>query len=234
VEIFRRHASQHGLQGISRPFQEQNIAVGYDIDAASFRQAEPLDIRARDAHRKTVSPSRKSRSHGEGLLAGLYNEYTPESIDCKPCPTIPARGTAGPHHLAFEAGQASTGAADAEEVSNHLAALAHARAELAKPAGLPLSLRLLNEAHRRLMQGARGSGKQPGEIRRSQNWIGGSRPGNAAFVPPPPNALAGALSALEKYIHARDKLPPLIRIALLHVQFETIHPYLDGNRRIGR
>jgi len=84
------------------------------------------------------------------------------------------------------------------------------------------------------MKGARGSEKQPGEIRRSQNWIGGSRPGNARFVPPPPDVVPEALSALEKWIHGDDSLPPLVRIGLAHVQFETIHPFLDGNGRIGR
>jgi Fic family protein len=124
--------------------------------------------------------------------------------------------------------------ADVEEVCNYLDALAHARAQLADPGGLPLSMRLLNETHERLMRGVRGAEKLPGEVRRSQNWIGGSRPGNAAYVPPPPHALAELLSAFEKYLHADDALPPLVRAGLLHVQFETIHPYLDGNGRIGR
>lgn len=124
--------------------------------------------------------------------------------------------------------------ADVEEVCNYLDALNFARAQLADASGLPLSMRLLNETHARLMQGVRGADKQPGEVRRTQNWIGGSRPGNAAFVPPPPHALGELLSAFEKYIHADDDLPPLVRAGLLHVQFETIHPYLDGNGRIGR
>jgi Fic family protein len=137
--------------------------------------------------------------------------------------------------LAFEADEhASTPGADVEEICNYLDALAYARGELAGPVGLPLSMRLLNETHRRLMRGVRGPDKQPGETRRTQNWIGGSRPGNAAFVPPPPHALGDALSAFEKYIHSADDLPPLVRAGLLHVQFETIHPYLDGNGRIGR
>ena len=84
------------------------------------------------------------------------------------------------------------------------------------------------------MRGVRGAEKQPGEVRRTQNWLGGSRPGNAVYVPPPPHALGDALSAFEKYIHADEDLPPLVRAGLLHVQFETIHPYLDGNGRIGR
>ena len=96
-------------------------------------------------------------------------------------------------------------------------------------------MRLLNKTHARLMRGVRGADKHPGEVRRSQNWIGGSRPGNAAYVPPPPHALADALGAFEKYLHRDDDaLPPLVRAGLLHVQFETIHPYLDGNGRIGR
>jgi Fic family protein len=84
------------------------------------------------------------------------------------------------------------------------------------------------------MRGVRGTGKTPGEIRRSQNWIGGSRPGNAVFVPPPPDRLPKALQLLEKYIHSKNPLPPLLRAGLVHAQFETIHPYLDGNGRIGR
>jgi Fic family protein len=124
--------------------------------------------------------------------------------------------------------------ADVEEVCNYLDALTFARAQLADPLGLPLSMRLLNEAHHRLMRGVRGAEKLPGEVRRSQNWIGGSRPGNALYVPPPPHALGELLGAFEKYMHADDTLPPLVRAGLLHVQFETIHPYLDGKGRIGR
>jgi Fic family protein len=124
--------------------------------------------------------------------------------------------------------------ADVEEVCNYLDALAYARAQLADPKGLPLSMRLLNETHSRLIRGVRGAEKLPGEVRRSQNWIGGSLPGNAAYVPPPPHVLGDVLGAFEKYLHAEDSLPPLVRAGLLHVQFETIHPYLDGNGRIGR
>jgi Fic family protein len=136
--------------------------------------------------------------------------------------------------LAFEAEEESAPNADLEEITNYLDALAYARRQLASKRGLPLSMRLLNEAHKRLMRGVRGSHKQPGEVRRSQNWIGGDRAGNAAYVPPPPHKLAPLLSELEKYIHADDALPKLVRTGLLHVQFETIHPYLDGNGRIGR
>jgi Fic family protein len=124
--------------------------------------------------------------------------------------------------------------ADVEEVCNYLDALTFAREQLVDPSGLPLSMRLLNEMHRLLLRGVRGEDKQPGEVRRTQNWIGGSRPGNAVYVPPPPSALPEMLSAFELYIHADDQLPPVVRAGLLHVQFETIHPYLDGNGRIGR
>jgi Fic family protein len=113
-------------------------------------------------------------------------------------------------------------------------ALTYARRELAKSKGLPLSARLLCQAHKRLMKGVRGGDKQPGAIRKSQNWIGGSRPGNARFVPPPPDDVPTALNDLEKWIHSNDPLPPLIKAGLAHVQFETIHPFLDGNGRIGR
>ncbi len=95
-------------------------------------------------------------------------------------------------------------------------------------------LRLLNETHKILLRGVRGAERQPGEVRCSQNWIGGTRPGNAAYVPPPPHALGEILGAFEKYLHTPDGLPPLIRTGLVHVHFETIHPYLDGNGRIGR
>jgi len=137
--------------------------------------------------------------------------------------------------LTFEADDGATPNADVEEVCNYLEALAYARGQLSDPRGLPLSIRLLNETHKRLMRGVRGADKLPGEVRRSQNWIGGTRPGNAVYVPPPPHALAEVLSAFEKYMHDEDTtLPLLARAGLLHVQFETIHPYLDGNGRIGR
>ena len=124
---------------------------------------------------------------------------------------------------------------DVREICNYLDAIRFARAEQARADGLPLSMRLLNEAHAKLMQGVRGANKLPGQVRRSQNWIGGTRPGNAAFVPPPPQRVQEALSALETYMHEQDdQLPPLVRIGLLHVQFESIHPYLDGNGRVGR
>ena len=123
---------------------------------------------------------------------------------------------------------------DVQEVCNYVDALAHARAQLADPRGLPLSIRLLRDTHRILMSGVRGSDKLPGEVRRSQNWIGGRRPGTARFVPPPPEDVPAALAALERWWHADSDLPPLVRAGLAHVQFETIHPFLDGNGRIGR
>lgn len=136
--------------------------------------------------------------------------------------------------LAFEGKGQSDANADVQEVCNYLDALAYARDEVAREGGLPICVRLLNETHRRLLRGVRGAGKRPGELRRSQNWIGGSRPGNAAFVPPPPHAVPELLAALERYLHGDDPLPRLVRVGLAHVQFETIHPYLDGNGRLGR
>lgn len=135
-----------------------------------------------------------------------------------------------------EAGLAISNEADVEEVTNYLRAFKFVQAQLRDERGLPISVRLLCEAHRLLLDGVRGTGKQPGELRRSQNWIGGTRPGNAAFVPPPPEQVAGLLANMEQFIHVETSLalPPLVRIGLVHAQFETIHPFLDGNGRIGR
>ncbi len=122
---------------------------------------------------------------------------------------------------------------DVQEVSNYVAAMNHGLKRLKD--GFPLSLRLIREIHEILLSGSRGSTKQPGEFRRSQNWIGGTRPGNAAFVPPPPEHVLDCMSDLEKFIHAdTPEIPMLIKAGLVHVQFETIHPFLDGNGRLGR
>jgi Fic family protein len=122
---------------------------------------------------------------------------------------------------------------DVREVSNYVAALDHGLARLAD--GFPLSLRLLREIHGVLLANGRGSTKTPGEFRRSQNWIGGTRPGNAAFVPPPPEQVPECMSRLELFLHDQpEPTPVLLKAALAHVQFETIHPFLDGNGRLGR
>lgn len=134
-----------------------------------------------------------------------------------------------------EAGLEVTNADDLEEVTNVLRAQRWVRDNLRDPNGLPISTRLMCGAHRLLLDGVRGTGKQPGELRNSQNWIGGTRPGNAVFVPPPAEHIADLLSDLERFIHANSPaLPPLVNIALIHAQFETIHPFLDGNGRMGR
>jgi Fic family protein len=134
-----------------------------------------------------------------------------------------------------EAGLAVHNTDDLEEVTNYLRAYRLVRDNLRDPNGLPISARLLCDAHRLLLDGVRGAGKQPGELRRSQNWIGGTRPGNAVFVPPPADHIADLLRDLERFIHTdAPALPPLVNIALVHAQFETIHPFLDGNGRIGR
>lgn len=134
----------------------------------------------------------------------------------------------------FEATSNIDNPGDVEDVCNYVDGLNHARAAIADPAGLPLSTRLLCDVHRILMRGVRGEDMLPGEVRRSQNWVGGTRPGNARFVPPPHEDVAPGLAALEKWIHSVDPLPPLVKAGLAHVQFETIHPFLDGNGRIGR
>ena len=132
-----------------------------------------------------------------------------------------AGGVPGPH------------ATDVLETSNAVAALNHGVERLR--GGFPISNRLMREMHARLFANGRGKAMTPGEFRRSQNWIGGSRPGNAAFVPPPPNHVQECMADLERFIHATDdELPVLVRAGLAHVQFETIHPFLDGNGRLGR
>ncbi|WP_419921013.1 Fic family protein [Candidatus Poriferisodalis sp.] len=123
---------------------------------------------------------------------------------------------------------------DVMEVSTYVAAIEHAAAQMTDPSGLPLCNRLLRQAHGILLSTGRGADKHPGEFRTSQNWIDGKRPGTAAFVPPPAPEAQKAISGLEKFLHADDGLPPLLRAGLAHVQFETIHPFLDGNGRIGR
>ncbi|MCS4173849.1 Fic family protein [Salinibacter ruber] len=122
---------------------------------------------------------------------------------------------------------------DVVEVSNYVAALNHGLERLEE--GFPLSLRLIREIHGILLREGRGSEKEPGEFRRSQNWIGGTRPGNATYVPPPPNKIVDCMGALEKFLHDDPvRMPTLIKAGLAHVQFETIHPFLDGNGRVGR
>jgi cell filamentation protein, protein adenylyltransferase len=122
---------------------------------------------------------------------------------------------------------------EVEEVSNYVAALEHGIRRLGE--GFPLSNRLLREVHGILLARGRGAEKSPGEFRRSQNWIGGTRPGNAHFVPPPPHLLEDGMAVLERFIHdAEAPCPVLVKAALVHVQFETLHPFLDGNGRVGR
>jgi Fic family protein len=122
---------------------------------------------------------------------------------------------------------------DVEEVSNYIAALNYGLNRIQE--GFPISVRLIREMHGILLRGGRGSNKSPGEFRRSQNWIGGIRPGKARFVPPPPEMVEDLMSDLEKFAHDdNQKLPVLIKTALIHIQFETIHPFLDGNGRLGR
>lgn len=121
---------------------------------------------------------------------------------------------------------------DTAEVSNYVTAMDYGLERLKE---FPLSLRLIREIHEKLMAGVRGGNKMPGEFRSSQNWIGGAKPSNALFVPPPPDKLAECLDHFEKFLHDENvKMPTLVKAALAHVQFETIHPFLDGNGRLGR
>lgn len=121
---------------------------------------------------------------------------------------------------------------DVVEVSNYVAALEHGMARLA--GGFPLCNRLIRELHAKLLARGRGAGKAPGEFRTTQNWIGGTRLGNAVFVPPPPQAVERCMGELERFLNAPDGPGALVKAALAHVQFETIHPFLDGNGRVGR
>lgn len=122
---------------------------------------------------------------------------------------------------------------DVDEVINYVAAMNHGLNRLAE---LPVSVRLIREIHQRLLHGVRGGRLTPGELRRSQNWIGpgGAGIAEAVFVPPPPDAVVEALGQWEVFLHAEDDLPLLVKIGLAHAQFETIHPFLDGNGRVGR
>lgn len=126
---------------------------------------------------------------------------------------------------------------DITEVSNYVDAMMYGLQQLRDPTpqGLPVCLRLLQGMHARLLRSGRGESKSPGEFRRSQNWLGGTRPGNALYVPPPVIEMTQCLDQMEKYLQADvQQLPPLLKAGLLHVQFETIHPFLDGTRRLGR
>lgn len=136
--------------------------------------------------------------------------------------------------MSYEAlGLVGSEKSDVREVANYVSALEHG---LARLKDLPISLRLLREIHQHLMQNVRGESLAPGEFRRIQNWIGppGCKIEDATFVPPPIHEMKQALSAFEKYIHAPSELPPLVRMALIHYQFEAIHPFIDGNGRVGR
>ena len=136
-----------------------------------------------------------------------------------------------PELLRNEAGEARTATDDLREVVNHIVAMQHGLRRLGED--FPMSMRLLCEMHERLLAGARGRHKRPGEVRDRQNWIGGTDPSNAVFVPPPPDAMGEALTDWERFLHETE-LPLLIQLALAHYQFEVIHPFSDGNGRIGR
>jgi len=135
--------------------------------------------------------------------------------------------------LLFELGAPATEQHDVREVANYVAALEYGLQRIDQ---LPLSLRLIRELHSKLMRGVRGDSQAPGEFRGIQNWIGkpGTKIADVTYVPPPVPEMQAALDAFEKFLHADSHLPPLIRLALVHYQFEAIHPFLDGNGRVGR
>ena len=134
----------------------------------------------------------------------------------------------------LETNESSPDNPDLEEVCNYLNALNYTWEQMSSEKGLPLSIRLLKASHKLLMDGVRGANKNPGEIRKTQNWIGSHKPQTAIFVPPPPEKVQSLLDDLEKFMHSESSLHPILKISMAHVQFETIHPFLDGNGRVGR
>jgi Fic family protein len=198
--------------------------------------APPLSLDSYDARNRAAELALARLSGVSGLVPSvdwlLYSAIRKEALL-----TSQIEGTQATLSDLFdeEAGLDVSNTDDIEEVTNYLRAFRFVRENLRDANGLPISVRLLCDAHRLLLNGVRGTGKQPGELRRSQNWIGGTRPGNAVFVPPPADQLASLLGDLERFIHTNPPaLPTLVKIALVHAQFETIHPFLDGNGRIGR
>ena len=137
--------------------------------------------------------------------------------------------------LDFEAGNLEVNErSDVDEVVNYINAMNYGLNEITRASGLPLSLRLIKDIHKRLLAGVRGQNRTPGDFRTTQNWIGGTMPGNAIYVPPDVHDMTPALHDFVNYVRNNNDLPPLIRTALIHSQFETIHPFLDGNGRVGR
>lgn len=186
----------------------------------------------------TLSPADRSL----GLLAGAGNWLPNPHLLIRPFlrreAVLSSRiegtvATEGDLVLFEAAPEAQHPAPDVGEVFNYVRALEMA---LVPDRVLPISLRLIRDLHRELMTGVRGEHMTPGEFRRSQNWVGppGCTLNDATFVPPPVDEMQTCLSTFEKYLHERDELPPLVRLAVIHYQFEAIHPFLDGNGRIGR
>jgi len=220
---------------------EQTSVAGESINAFipfPLPPAEPpLKISGRIANRLRTAESALTRLESAGRMIPSLDWFVYAFVRKEAVVSSQIEGTqASLTDLLTSEAEAPTGAPpeDVEEICNYLEALKYARGQLRRKKGLPLSLRLLNGVHRRLLAGARGRNKSPGQVRKSQNWIGGTRPGNARFVPPPPHRLTDLLTDLERFLHEDTSLPPLVRAGLAHVQFETIHPYLDGNGRVGR
>lgn len=216
-----------------------STASGESVRAFIPRPLPPAPAIRRDSYLDLNHQAELALARLSGLagLAGSFEWFTHGALLKEALLTSQIEGNRATlaDHFNKEAGITAANTDDVEEVTNYLRAFRLVQENLRDPRGLPLSVRLLCEAHRLLLDGVRGATKQPGELRRSQNWIGGTRPGNAVFVPPPPGHVPDLLADLERFIHdPHPALPPLVRIALIHAQFETVHPFLDGNGRIGR
>ncbi len=196
--------------GLWRLLSEADRALG-ELAGLGRQVPNPQLLMRPFVNREAVLSSRI-----EGTQAGIADLYAYEA-----------------RQRSFPDAEAGAADADVQEVSNYVHALDYG---LQRIQSLPVSRRLLREMHERLMTGVRGQHATPGEFRRSQNWIGppGSTLSDAAYVPPPTDEMEHALDALERYLHERNSYPPLVRLAFIHYQFEAIHPFLDGNGRIGR
>ncbi len=221
---------KRGIQGVLIP-----IASGSEKVAAYFPNPLPPELNFLE-----ISKALEAANHAIGELNGIISGLPDSDImnymyvrkEAVLSSQIEGTQSTLDDLLGYEASpRTHFPVSDVVEVSSYVKALDYG---LERLQSLPLSLRFLREVHQILLSGTRGSEKLPGEFRRSQNWIGGTRPGNAHFVPVSPDRLLEALDSFEKYMVGDDALPELVKVALLHYQFETIHAFLDGNGRIGR
>lgn len=232
----RTASSEHGSSRAGRYVRQQSGPDGYSAFIPAPLPPDPplvFDAELREAYERA--------SHALGRLDGVSASLEPDILlymyvrkEAVLSSQIEGTQSTLTDLLQYENAEApGVPAEDVREVSRYVAALQHGFDRMR--GGMPISLRLIREVHGVLLQDGRGGHQDPGEFRRSQNWIGGSRPSKARFVPPPPHEMMAALDKLEKFLHDEpERTPPLIKAALAHVQFETIHPFLDGNGRLGR